>query len=94
MVLATAIEWDQGEMGRHTFRIDLLDPTRTPALTISGHTDVTPTAAGEAPPQTRLVMPLEQVVFPSAGSYLFQLHVGEEALELAPIHLIENPDAV
>lgn len=93
LVLATAIEWDQGELGRYDFRIDLLDPSRAPVLTISGHTDVGAQSSGEGPPQTRLVMPMQDVVFPSAGTFLFQLHVGEQAIPLAPIHLIEDPDA-
>jgi hypothetical protein len=94
MVLAVAVEWEGGEHGRQTFRIDLLDPTRTPSLTINGHTDITPTPPGEAPPQTRLVLPLEGIVFPAAGTYLFQLHVGEQAVPLAPLHLVEHEGAV
>lgn len=93
LLLAVAVEWDGGEEGRQNFRIDLLDPSRSPSLTINGHTDVSPTPDGEAPPQTRLVMPLEGVIFPTAGTYLFQLHVGGDELPLCPIHLVENPDA-
>lgn len=93
MTLAVAIEWDEGESGKQEFRLDLVDPSRSPALTISGHSDVTPTGPGEAPAQTRLVMPLEGVVFPVPGTYLFELNVGEEKLDLCPLHLVENPDA-
>jgi hypothetical protein len=92
LVLAVAIEWDQEEPGRREFKIDLLDPTGSPSLTISGHTDVTPRAAGESPPQTRLVMPMEGVIFPRAGTYIFELKVGEEIVPLAPLHLVENPE--
>ena len=94
MVLAAALEWNAGELGRKAFRIDLLDPNRTPVLTISGHTDVGVSAGGDAPPQTRLVMPLEGVVFPVAGTFVFHLYLDDEDLPVAPIHLIENPDAV
>jgi hypothetical protein len=90
MVLAVALEWDAGESGRHEFRIDLTDPSRSPCLTVSGHTDVTPTAPGEAPAQTRLVLPLEGVVFPAAGSYLFELEVAGTKTPLTPLHLVEN----
>lgn len=93
LVLAVAIEWDAGETGRRDFRIDLMDPTGSPALTVSGHTDVEAAAAGEAPPQTRLIMPIDRVVFPAAGTYRFELHVGGERSPLSPLHLIENPDA-
>lgn len=93
LVLALAIEWDQGEEGRREFRIDLMDPNGSPALTIRGHTDVSKAKPGEAPPQTRLLMPMENVVFPVAGSYRFQLEASGNTVALSPIHLIENPDA-
>lgn len=94
LVVAVGIEWDQGETGRHDFRIDLTDPTGSPAITINGHTDVAERVAGEAPPQTRLIMPLDGVVFPAPGSYAFELVVSEgERIPLCPLHLIENPDA-
>ena len=93
LVLALAVEWDAGEKGRQPFRIDLVDPSGSPALTISGHTDVDGHSAGEGPPQTRLIMPLEGIVFPAAGTYRLELHVGDERVQLSPIHLIENPDA-
>lgn len=93
LVLAVAVEWDAGETGRHEFRIDLLDPSGSPALTVSGHTDVEAQPAGEAPPQTRLIMPIDRVIFPAAGTYRFELNVGDERVPLSPIHLIENPDA-
>jgi hypothetical protein len=94
MVLAAALEWNEGELGRRAFRIDLLDPAQTPVLTISGHTDVGPSAGGDAPPQTRLVMPLENVIFPTAGTYVFHLFQDEADVPVAPLHVIENPDAV
>lgn len=94
MVLAVALEWDAGEAGRHEFKIDLVDPSRSPCLTVSGHTDVTPNPPGEAPAQTRLVLPLEGVVFPAAGSYLFELEVEGKSYPLAPLHLVENTSAL
>lgn len=92
MVLALAVEWDAEGEGRRDFKIDLVDPSGSPCLTISGHTDVSPREPGEAPPQTRLILPMEEVVFPAAGTYLFDLQVGEEVHRLAPLHLIENPE--
>ena len=94
LVLAVAVEWDESEQGRREFRIDLTDPNGSPALTIQGHTDVSGWTAGEGPPQTRLVMPLEGVIFPTAGTYKFELIVGDERRAVCPLHLIENPDAV
>ncbi len=93
LVLAVALEWEEGEEGRNPFRIDLLDPARSPILTISGHTDVGARNEREPPPRTVLVMPLENVVFPTPGRFEFELHVREERWRLAPLHLIEDPQA-
>lgn len=92
MTLALALEWAPEEEGRFPFRIDLVDPGGSPAFTINGHTDVARIAPGEAPAQTRLLMPLDDVVFPRAGTYEFELHAGGEQRRVAPLHLIENPD--
>jgi hypothetical protein len=93
MVVAVGVEWDVEGEGRQEFKIDLVDPNGSPCLTIRGHTDVTARVPGEAPPRTLLVLPMEEVVFPSAGTYLYRVEIGGEALEVAPLHLIENPDA-
>lgn len=91
MVVAVGIEWDGGELGKHEFRIDLTDPSGSPALTINGHTEVGERTPGEAPPQTRLLMPLDGVVFPAAGTYTFDLSVERGApIPLCPLHLVEN----
>jgi hypothetical protein len=90
MTLAVAVEWAPTERGRIEFSIDLLDPAQAPVITINGHTDVADQGELQGPPQTRLVMPLEGVVFPAEGSYAFQLTVGDEKLRLTPLHLIEN----
>lgn len=92
MVLALAIEWDEEGEGRREFKIDLLDPSGSPSLTISGHTDVSLRAPGDAPPQTRLILPMEEIVFPAAGTYFFELSVEGETARAAPLHLIENPE--
>lgn len=91
LVLAMALEWHEGETGRKEFRIDLVDPQRSPCLTVSGHTDITPTPEGEAPAQTRLVLPMENVVFPSAGTYVFELQLEGETYPLTPLHIVEHP---
>lgn len=93
LVLAVAVEWELGEEGRNPFRVDLLDPASSPILTISGHTDVGSRHEREPPPRTLLIMPMEEVVFPAAGLFEFELHARDERLRIAPLHLIEDPDA-
>lgn len=93
MVLAVAIEWDAEETGRKEFRMDLMDPADSPSLTINGHTEIARPTPDGSHPQTRLVMPLEGIVFPAEGTYDFVLHLDGEVIPLAPIHLLANPDA-
>lgn len=93
MVLVAAVEWEPVERGQIPFTIDLLDPDRSPVGTISGTSEVKDLPDVAGPPQTRLVMPLDGVVFPAEGTYEFELKVGEERQVLALLHLIENPDA-
>lgn len=91
LTLAAAIEWAPEERGEIPFSIDLLDPSGSPALTINGETEVGGRQPLQGPPQTRLVMPLADVVFPAEGTYDFVLRVGGEEVRLTPLHLIHNP---
>ncbi len=93
LTLALAIEWEPHERGQIDFSIDLLDPSASPALTISGHTEVGEQEAQQGPPQTRLLMPLQGVVFPAEGTYVFELKVGDQRHRLSPLHLIHTPPA-
>jgi hypothetical protein len=93
MTLAVAVEWGPEDRGKIEFSIHLMDPARSPVLTISGHTDVSDQGPRMGPPQTRIVMPLDRAVFPSEGTYEFELEVGEGRVPLTPLHLIANPEA-
>ena len=57
-------------------------------LTIQGHTEVHAAGAG-APATTRLVMPLERVVFPHPGAYRFLLSARGQEVEGIPMHVVE-----
>lgn len=78
MTVVFIVEWDRSESGRIPLRADLVDETGQKSFTIQGHTDVEPRPADRAPAQTRLVMPLEDVVFPKPGRYHFELRFGNE----------------
>ncbi|HEX2095618.1 MAG TPA: hypothetical protein VHG28_24690 [Longimicrobiaceae bacterium] len=93
MTLVLVLEWTAEEVGRVNFKIDLLDPSSTPVGTISGHTEVGTPGSLQPPQQTRLVMSLDNVVFPAAGAYEFELDAGGRKERIAVLHLIENPDA-
>ncbi len=89
MVLVLVLEWDRADEGRHKFRVDLLDPSGKPSLTVDGHSDVDPRAADRPPARTRLVLPMEEVVFPSPGRYTFQVQVKGHHLPGPSLHVVE-----
>lgn len=76
MTIVLTISWDEGETGPQPIRADLIDEDEQLILTIQGHTEVPPASPGIWP-HTRIVMPLERVVFPHAGRYWFRLTAGE-----------------
>ncbi|MFW6078299.1 MAG: DUF6941 family protein [Gemmatimonadota bacterium] len=92
MTVVFVLQWEREANGRKPFRADLVDAHGRKALTIEGHTDVDPRGGGRAPAQTRLVMPLQNVVFPRPGRYEFRIEAdGEEHFALS-LHLTERPD--
>ena len=92
LTLAVAVEWEPHERGTIELSIDLMDPSRSPVLSIKGETEVGERQPLQGPPLTRLVMPLDRVMFPVEGTYLFELVVNGERLPLAPLHLIRNAE--
>ncbi|HET6231090.1 MAG TPA: hypothetical protein VFE05_13535 [Longimicrobiaceae bacterium] len=94
MTLIVVMEWAEGERGDIPFAIDLLDPSGSPVGTINGQSTVSDGPAFAGPPQTRVVMELNGVVFPVPGAYEFSLKALETQTSLTWLHLIENPGAV
>lgn len=91
MVYVLGVEWDVEGPGRQVFKIDMLDPAGAPAFTIQGHTEVSRRRKGDPPPRTVLVLPIEDIHFPTEGTYFFQLQVGDgEPVTLSPLHLLET----
>lgn len=78
MTVVLAIAWSPEESGRQPIRADLIDEEDQLILTIQGHTEVPHVGTGQSVPHTRLVMPLEKVVFPHAGRYWLQLTASGE----------------
>ncbi len=90
MVLVTTIEWDRSDEGRHTFKVDLVGPDGRPSVTVDGHTEVDRRPADRPPPRTRLILPLEEVVFPQAGRYSFEIRVKGRKLRGPSIFVMEG----
>ncbi|TVR64945.1 MAG: hypothetical protein EA422_05235 [Gemmatimonadales bacterium] len=89
MVLVTTISWDRTDQGRNKFKVDLVGPDGRPSLTVDGHTDVDPRPAHRPPPRTRLVLPLEEVVFPRPGEYRFEIRVKGKRLPGPSLFVME-----
>ena len=89
MTLVLTLEWDRSDDGRHAFRINIRDPEGRPSLTVEGESKVTPAPAGRPPPRTRLVMPLENVVFPVPGRYEFEVKVKGNVFSGPTLYLVE-----
>ena len=92
MTVVFVMQWGPDDEGRYQFRADLVDDDDEKVLTIQGHTDVDRRAPGTAPPQTRLVMPLERVVFPHPGEYRFILRIDDQAIDAFSLFLSEQSE--
>ena len=88
MVLVLQVEWDHADQGRYQFRVDFLEPDGNPALSVDGHTDVDTRPLDRPPPRTRLILPLEQVVFPMAGRYRVKIRLKGQELEGPALYLV------
>ena len=91
MTAVFVVEWEADEAGRQPLRADLVDGDGKRVLTIQGHTEVSARSGDGPPPQTRLVMPMERVVFPHAGRFTFELIAGGDTVRACSIHLVERP---
>lgn len=93
LVLVLVVEWRHEDQGRYAFDIDLKDPQGRVALTVNGHTDVDRRPAERPPARTRLVLPMDGVVFPVPGRYQFEIRIKGRTWDGPVLHLIEDPSA-
>lgn len=92
MTVVFVLEWSADEAGRQPLRADLVDEQDRRVLTIQGHTDVAPPPEpGVARARTRLVLPLERVIFPHAGRYHFDLIAGGDVRRACSLLLRSVP---
>jgi hypothetical protein len=89
MTLVLVMEWSEAELGAQAFRADLVDDADRRVLTIEGETEVAGTAG--VPQRTRLILPLERVVFPHAGRYRLQLVAGGDVREACSLFVRSSP---
>lgn len=87
LTIVLVLEWSAREAGEQPIRADLMSPSGDMVVTIQGHTDVELGPDNEVPPQTRMILPLENVVFKEPGRYFFRVQAGEETVETLPLYV-------
>ncbi|NNF29172.1 MAG: hypothetical protein HKO77_06920 [Gemmatimonadetes bacterium] len=93
MMLVLVLEWDRGDNGRFDFQIDVRDPAGNLTLSVDGYSEVSARPADRPPPRTRLMMPLQDVVFPVPGPYEFDLKVKGRVLSGPTLYLTEMDES-
>lgn len=87
MTVVFVLEWSAREAGEQPIRADLIDPDGNMVVTVQGHTDVELAPDNEIPPQTRMILPFQNVVFPRPGRYFFRLRAGDQTVEALPLYV-------
>ena len=90
LTLVATLEWAPQERGNIDFSVNLLDPSRTPVLTINAQTEVEDRYAVHRPARTQMAIPIQGLRFPAPGTYEFELTVGEHTETLCPLYLIHD----
>ena len=93
MTVVFLVEWEADEVGELPLRADMIDESGRKLLTIQGHTEVAARSSDRSPPQTRLIMPLDKVVFPKPGRYRFELVAGGDVADACSFFVGEVPAA-
>lgn len=93
LTVVLVIEWDMHDVGEQPIRADLIGPDGRMVVTIQGDTEVQLAPDNEVPPQTRMVLPLENVHFETAGRYWLRLKAGKEVVEALRlyVHRVHQP---
>ena len=89
MVLVLVVDWDRKDQGRYNLKADLVGPSGQVVLTVDGHSDVDPRPRERPPARTRLIMPLQDVVFPEPGRYFLRVTVKGNRFRGPALHLVE-----
>jgi hypothetical protein len=92
LVLVLVLEWGREDHGRFQFRADLEDEDGNASLTVQGETEVRAPMPGSPPSRSQLLMPMEGVIFPHEGQYVFRVKVKGETFDGPGIFLMEVPE--
>jgi hypothetical protein len=87
LTVVLVLEWGARDAGEQPIRADLIGPDGEMVITVQGHTEVELAPDNEVPPQTRMILPLENVVFQNPGRYFFRVKAGTEEVEALPLYV-------
>ena len=90
LVLVLLLEWPRETAGRIHFDVDLDDPEGEAVFSVNAHTDVDARPAARAPAKTHLLLPLNNVIFPRAGTYNCRISLPDAALDGPRLHLLQR----
>lgn len=81
------LSWSAEEHGRQAFRADLMDEAGERVGTLQGHVDVERRAPDQPPVHTKMLFPIERIIFPHPGGYHFELVAGGESRRACSLHV-------
>ena len=87
LTVVIVLEWSAREAGEQPIRVDLMSPEGEMVVTIQGHTEVELGPDNEIPPQTRMILPLENVVFQTPGRHYLKIQAGSDTVEALPMYV-------
>ena len=87
LTVVLVIEWGMQDAGEQPIRADLVDPDGNFVVTIQGHTQVELAPDNQVPPQTRIILPLQNVIFQQAGRYHLRVQGGDQVVDALPIYV-------
>ena len=90
VIIAGIIEWERSINGKQPFIIHLRDPDKKTIFTIDGYTDVDARRADQAPAKTHLILPLENLIFPSVGEYQLHMEILDQQFLGPSLYLIAS----
>lgn len=90
LVLVGIVEWPRDLEGRIPFAADLVDAGGMAIFSIEGHTDVDARPPSRAPAKTHFILPMENVMFQSAGRYRARIDLNGTAIAGPSLHLMRK----
>lgn len=87
LTVVLVLEWSARDAGEQPIRADLIGPDGALVVTIQGHTEVELGPDNEIPPQTRMILPLDNVVFQQPGRHFFRVKAGADTVEALPLYV-------